>query len=88
MEGGDEPVLSCEQCLLFRFLPFLFAFAVGCLLSLSFEFCVFVVGLRQDFQSEWPFIIIIIITIIIIIGTRQLRYTLSNSLSILDYIYW
>ena len=36
---------------IFRFLPFLFAFADG---GLGFEFCVFVVGWWHAFRSEWP----------------------------------
>ena len=42
----------------FPSLNFLLAFDVGCL---GFEFCVFVAGWRHALQSEWPFIIIIII---------------------------
>ena len=38
----------------------LFAFVVG---GLGFEFCVFVAGWRHALRSEWPFIIIIIITV-------------------------
>ena len=35
-------------------------FVVG---GLGFEFCVFVAGWRHALRSEWPFIIIIIITV-------------------------
>ena len=38
--------------------PFRLAFDVG---GLGFEFCVFVASWRHFLQSEWPFIIIIII---------------------------
>ena len=60
VEGGGQlqPVLSCKQCFNFRFLPFLFAFAVG---GLGFEFCVFVAGWRHALRSEWPFIIIFVV---------------------------
>ena len=40
--------------------PFLLAFEVG---GLGFEFCVFVAGWRHALGSEWPFVIIIIITL-------------------------
>ena len=53
-------VLSFEQCfILFCSFPLLFAFVVG---GLGFEFCVFVAGWRH-LRSEWPFIIIIMISI-------------------------
>ena len=53
-------MLSFEQCfILFCSFPLLFAFVVG---GLGFEFCVFVAGWRHALRSEWPFIIIIIIT--------------------------
>ena len=59
VEGGGQPVLSFEQCLIiFCSFPLLFAFVVG---GLGFEFCVFVAGWRHAHRSEWPFIIIIII---------------------------
>ena len=58
-----ELVLSFEQCfILFCSFPLLFAFVVG---GLGLEFCVFVAGWRHALRSEWPFIIIIIINIII-----------------------
>ena len=41
--------------------PLLFAFVVG---GLGFEFCVFVADWRHALRSEWPFIIIIIITVL------------------------
>ena len=54
-------MLSFEQCfILFCSFPLLFAFVVG---GLGFEFCVFVAGWRHALRSEWPFIIIIIITV-------------------------
>ena len=60
VEGGGQPVLSFEQCfILFCSFPLLFAFVVG---GLGFEFCMFVAGWRHALRSEWPFIIIIIIT--------------------------
>ena len=59
VEGGGQPVLSFEQCFFFCSFPFLFAFVVG---GLGFEFCVFVAGWRHALRSEWPFIIIIIIS--------------------------
>ena len=60
VEGGGQPVLSFEQCfILFSSFPLLLAFVVG---GLGFEFCVFVAGWRHALRSEWPFIIIIIIT--------------------------
>ena len=60
MEGGGQPVLSFEQCfILFCSFPLLFAFVVG---GPGFELCVFVAGWRHALRSEWPFIIIIIIT--------------------------
>ena len=63
MEGGGQPVLSFEQCFtLFCSFPLVFAFVVG---GLGFEFCVFVAGWRHALRSEWPFIIIIIISEII-----------------------
>ena len=53
-------MLSFEQCfILFCSFPLLFAFVVG---GLGFEFCVFVAGWRHALRSEWPFIIIIIIS--------------------------
>ena len=61
MEGVGQPVLSFEQCfILFCNFPLVFAFVVG---GLGFEFCVFVAGWRHALRSEWPFIIIIIISI-------------------------
>ena len=58
--GGWQPVLRFEQCfILFSSFPLLLAFVVG---GLGFEFCVFVAGWRHALRSEWPFIIIIIIT--------------------------
>ena len=63
MEGGGQPVLSFEQCLiLFCSFPLLFAFVVR---GLGFEFCVFVAGWRHALRSEWPFIIIIITSVLI-----------------------
>ena len=54
-------MLSFEQCfILFCNFPLLFAFVVG---GLGFELCVFVAGWGHALQSEWPFIIIIIIII-------------------------
>ena len=41
--------------------PLLFVFVVG---GLGFELCVFVAGWRHALRSEWPFIIIIIITLV------------------------
>ena len=62
VEGGGQPVLSFEQCfILFCSFPLLFAFVVG---GLDFEFCVFVAGWRHALRSEWPFIIIIINTLL------------------------
>ena len=59
-EESGQPVLSFEQCfILFCSFPLLFAFVVG---GLGFEFCV-VAGWRHALRSEWPFIIIIIISI-------------------------
>ena len=58
VEGGGQPVLSCEQCfILFQVFPFLLAFVGG----LGFEFYVFVAGWRHAHRSEWPFIFIFII---------------------------
>ena len=55
VEGGGQPVLSCEQCfILFQAFPFLFAFDVG---GLGFEFGVFVAGWRHGLRSEWPLVI-------------------------------
>ena len=45
--------------ILFCSFSLLFAFVVG---GLGFEFCVFVAGWRHALRSEWPFIIIIIIS--------------------------
>ena len=45
--------------ILFSSFPLLLAFVVG---GLGFEFCMFVAGWRHALRSEWPFIIIIIIT--------------------------
>ena len=43
VEGGGQPVLSCEQCFCFiSCFPSLFAFGVG---GLGFEFCLFVGGM-------------------------------------------
>ena len=54
-------MLSFEQCfILFCNFPLLFAFVVG---GLGFELCVFVAGWRHALRSEWPFIIIIIMTV-------------------------
>ena len=61
MEGGGQPVLSCEQCLTFfqDFLSFIvYMLDVG---GLGSEFCVFLAGWRHALRSEWHFIIIIII---------------------------
>ena len=46
--------------------PFLLAFGVR---GLGFEFCVFVAVWRHAIRSEWPFIVIIII--ILLINTRS-----------------
>ena len=51
VEGGGQPALSCEQCLVSGFCLSLIAFADG---GLGFEFCAFVVGWSYAFQSEWP----------------------------------
>ena len=56
-------MLSFEQCfILFYSFPLLLAFG-----GLGFEFCVFVAGWRHALRSEWPFISIIIFSIIIIV---------------------
>ena len=56
MEGGGQPVLSCEQrFILLQVFPFPFAAVRG----LGFEFCMFVAGWWHALWSEWPFIIII-----------------------------
>ena len=76
MEGGDQPVLSFEQCFIFfsNFL-LLLAFGVG---GLGFEFCVFVAGWRHALRSEWPYIIIIcMVTLIIIILIIRQGYFLN-----------
>ena len=53
-------MLSFEQCfIIFCSFPLLFVFVVG---GLGFELCVFVAGWRHALRSEWPFIIIIIIS--------------------------
>ena len=55
LQGGGQPVLSFEQCLiLFSSFPLLLAFVVG---GLGFEFCVFVPGWRHALRR--PLIIII-----------------------------
>ena len=53
-------MLSFKQCFLFSSFPLLLVFVVG---GLGFEFCVFVAGWRHALRSEWPFIIIIIISV-------------------------
>ena len=66
---------SFEQCfILFCSFPLLFAFVAG---GLGFEFCVFVAGWRHALQSEWPFIIIIII-IIVKTGQPSIYYTVLS----------
>ena len=59
--------------------PSLLAFDVG---GLGFEFCVFVAGWRHALQSEWPFIIIIII-IIVKTGQPSIYYTVLSYWSII-----
>ena len=68
-------MLSFEQC--FFYFPLLLVFVVG---GLGFEFCVFVAGWRHALRSEWPFIIIIIITLF---GVGD-RYVPIKSLSLGD----
>ena len=76
VEGGGQPVLSFEQCfILFSSFPLLLAFVVR---GLRFEFCVFVAGWRHALRSEWPFIIIIIMsysicTYFVILGGNLFR---------------
>ena len=53
-------MLSFEQCFILVFsFSLLLAFDVG---GLGFEFRVFIAGWRHALRSEWPFIIITIIT--------------------------
>ena len=56
------PFLCCSLLFLTFFLPFIFVFAVG---GLGFEFCMFVVGWRHAFRSEWPLVLVIFLLIII-----------------------
>ena len=51
MMGGRE---CLGECGVLQFFPFLFAFAVG---GHGFELCVCIAGWRRAHQSEWPFII-------------------------------
>ena len=53
----DRPSVKTGQQIYtgrYRFLPFLFRFAVG---GLGFKFLMFVVGWRHAFRSKWPFTI-------------------------------
>ena len=52
--------------------PFLFAFAAG---GQYFEFCVFVAGWRHALRSEWPFIIITNVQLMLVLYC----YTLMHS---------
>ena len=56
-------MLSFEQYfILFSSFPLLLVFDVG---GLGFEFCVFVAGWRHALRSEWPFVIIIMMMMLI-----------------------
>ena len=43
-------------------IPLFLAFDVG---GLGFEFCVFVAGWRHALRSEWPFIILLLLTVVV-----------------------